>query len=294
MHTGFGLALALAFAFAVTNGFHDASNAIATLVATRAARPFQAIVLASGVQPARPAGGWRGGGRHDWRHRHARAGRGGPATGRRRRDPVGRSRRHPSGRRRGYAHRARGLAGARRARRAGRDPRRASGGQAHDAAPAGAGMGGAVGHGGRPRPQPRRQRRAEGGRGYRCVAGRRRAHRPPGAADVDRARLCRGAHRRHGVVARRGLDAQPRPRHDQRVRGHGLRAGCRAGADDRAAFRGRAPHRGGDRPAREQGRRRNEARGRRDQGRAPPRARLPGRDGRAAGDRRPPRGHRAP
>ena len=38
MDTGFGLALALAFAFALTNGFHDASNAIATLVATRAAR----------------------------------------------------------------------------------------------------------------------------------------------------------------------------------------------------------------------------------------------------------------
>ena len=47
MHAGFGLALALAFAFAVTNGFHDASNAIATLVATRAAGPLQAVVLAS-------------------------------------------------------------------------------------------------------------------------------------------------------------------------------------------------------------------------------------------------------
>lgn len=45
----FGLAIAvfLAFAFALTNGFHDASNAIATLVATRAARPIQAIVLAT-------------------------------------------------------------------------------------------------------------------------------------------------------------------------------------------------------------------------------------------------------
>jgi inorganic phosphate transporter, PiT family len=47
MHTGFGLALALALAFALTNGFHDASNAIATLVATRAARPLQAVLLAS-------------------------------------------------------------------------------------------------------------------------------------------------------------------------------------------------------------------------------------------------------
>jgi PiT family inorganic phosphate transporter len=43
------LALAIAFsiAFALTNGFHDAANAIATLVATRGARPRQAIVLAT-------------------------------------------------------------------------------------------------------------------------------------------------------------------------------------------------------------------------------------------------------
>jgi PiT family inorganic phosphate transporter len=43
------LALAVAFsvAFALTNGFHDAANAIATLVATRGARPGQAIVLAA-------------------------------------------------------------------------------------------------------------------------------------------------------------------------------------------------------------------------------------------------------
>jgi PiT family inorganic phosphate transporter len=43
------LALAIAFsiAFALTNGFHDAANAIATLVATRGARPGQAIALAS-------------------------------------------------------------------------------------------------------------------------------------------------------------------------------------------------------------------------------------------------------
>jgi inorganic phosphate transporter, PiT family len=47
MHAGFGLAIALALAFALTNGFHDASNAIATLVATRAARPLQAVVLAA-------------------------------------------------------------------------------------------------------------------------------------------------------------------------------------------------------------------------------------------------------
>src|SRR5512144_1408122 len=40
-------ALALAFAFAVTNGLHDASNAIAAPVATRAARPAHAIVMAA-------------------------------------------------------------------------------------------------------------------------------------------------------------------------------------------------------------------------------------------------------
>jgi PiT family inorganic phosphate transporter len=41
------LAIALALAFAATNGLHDASNAIATLVATRAARPAQALALAA-------------------------------------------------------------------------------------------------------------------------------------------------------------------------------------------------------------------------------------------------------
>ena len=41
------LAVALAFAFAFTNGFHDASNSIATLVATRAARPGPALALAT-------------------------------------------------------------------------------------------------------------------------------------------------------------------------------------------------------------------------------------------------------
>jgi PiT family inorganic phosphate transporter len=42
------LAIVLAVAFALTNGFHDAANSIAALVATRAATPLQAIVLASG------------------------------------------------------------------------------------------------------------------------------------------------------------------------------------------------------------------------------------------------------
>lgn len=37
----------LALAFDVSNGFHDASNAIATLVATRAARPAPAIAMAT-------------------------------------------------------------------------------------------------------------------------------------------------------------------------------------------------------------------------------------------------------
>ena len=47
MTVGFVLAILAAFGFAITNGLHDASNAIATLVATRAARPGQALVLAA-------------------------------------------------------------------------------------------------------------------------------------------------------------------------------------------------------------------------------------------------------
>ncbi len=41
------IAIAVSIAFALTNGFHDAANAIATLVATRGATPGQAIVLSS-------------------------------------------------------------------------------------------------------------------------------------------------------------------------------------------------------------------------------------------------------
>src|SRR5689334_833708 len=41
------LAIAFAIAFALTNGFHDAANAIATLVATRGAGPGQAIALSA-------------------------------------------------------------------------------------------------------------------------------------------------------------------------------------------------------------------------------------------------------
>jgi inorganic phosphate transporter, PiT family len=47
MDTGLAVAVLLAIAFAVTNGLHDAANSIATLVATRAATPGQAIVLAA-------------------------------------------------------------------------------------------------------------------------------------------------------------------------------------------------------------------------------------------------------
>ncbi len=47
MDAGLVLAVALAVAFATTNGFHDAANSVAALVATRAATPRQAIVLAS-------------------------------------------------------------------------------------------------------------------------------------------------------------------------------------------------------------------------------------------------------
>ncbi|HSD75872.1 MAG TPA: inorganic phosphate transporter, partial [Solirubrobacteraceae bacterium] len=48
MDAGFVVAVALALAFALTNGIHDASNAIAALVATRGARPGQAVLLAAG------------------------------------------------------------------------------------------------------------------------------------------------------------------------------------------------------------------------------------------------------
>jgi phosphate/sulfate permease len=43
----FVLAVVATLAFAFTNGFHDAANAIATLVATRGARPGAAILLAA-------------------------------------------------------------------------------------------------------------------------------------------------------------------------------------------------------------------------------------------------------
>ena len=47
METGLVIAILLAIGFSITNGLHDASNAIATLVATRAATPLQGILLAS-------------------------------------------------------------------------------------------------------------------------------------------------------------------------------------------------------------------------------------------------------
>src|SRR4029453_5062726 len=43
----FVLAVVAILGFAFTNGFHDAANAIATLVATRGARPGAAIILAA-------------------------------------------------------------------------------------------------------------------------------------------------------------------------------------------------------------------------------------------------------
>jgi len=49
-----GIAVGLAFAFAPANGLHDASHAIATLVATRAARPLQAVLLAPAFNMLRP------------------------------------------------------------------------------------------------------------------------------------------------------------------------------------------------------------------------------------------------
>ena len=47
MSTGLVVGIAMALAFAFTNGVHDAANAIATLVATRAARPGSAVALAA-------------------------------------------------------------------------------------------------------------------------------------------------------------------------------------------------------------------------------------------------------
>lgn len=47
MDLGLVVAVLLAAGFATTNGLHDASNAIATLVATRAATPLQGILLAA-------------------------------------------------------------------------------------------------------------------------------------------------------------------------------------------------------------------------------------------------------
>ena len=41
------LAVSFALAFSLTNGLHDAANAIATLVATRAAKPGQAVALSA-------------------------------------------------------------------------------------------------------------------------------------------------------------------------------------------------------------------------------------------------------
>ena len=47
MDVGLAIAIGFALSYALTNGFHDASNAIATLVATRSATPGQAVVLSA-------------------------------------------------------------------------------------------------------------------------------------------------------------------------------------------------------------------------------------------------------
>ena len=52
MEIGLVLAIAFSLAFALTNGFHDAANAIATLVATRGARPGQAVALSAAFNMA--------------------------------------------------------------------------------------------------------------------------------------------------------------------------------------------------------------------------------------------------
>jgi phosphate/sulfate permease len=52
MDTGLAVAVLLAVAFAVTKGLHDASNAIATLVATRAASPCKASGKNSLMRPS--------------------------------------------------------------------------------------------------------------------------------------------------------------------------------------------------------------------------------------------------
>jgi inorganic phosphate transporter, PiT family len=54
MNVAFVLAVAMALAFAFTNGFHDAANAIATLVGTRVGRPGPAVALASVFNMAGP------------------------------------------------------------------------------------------------------------------------------------------------------------------------------------------------------------------------------------------------
>ena len=73
MDTGLVVAVVLAAGFAMTNGLHDASNAIATLVATRAATPRQAIMLASAFNLLGPLLLGRRGRRHHRRHRRRRA-----------------------------------------------------------------------------------------------------------------------------------------------------------------------------------------------------------------------------
>lgn len=56
----FGLVLfiGVALGFDYTNGFHDAADAIATTVSTRALRPRTALALAAVMKPRGRSHGW--------------------------------------------------------------------------------------------------------------------------------------------------------------------------------------------------------------------------------------------
>ena len=68
----FWVAVSLALVFSLTNGFHDAANAIATLVATRGARPGQAVLLSAVFNLLGALLVGTAVAEHDRRHRHRR------------------------------------------------------------------------------------------------------------------------------------------------------------------------------------------------------------------------------
>ena len=210
MDTGLVVAIALAVAFALTNGFHDAANAIAALVATGAATPFQAIVLAcvfnllgplllgaavadtiGGIVIVAPSaanrgdrrGACGGGGveRRDVESRPSRelrpgAGRRsrrcGPRGGRRPGGQLGWVRPRPSGRRARHVGLAGHLAAPGSAQCVAGDPRPEANGTPGDPPLGRAGSRRAVGDGRPPGVQPRCQRRTEGGWSDRRAAAR--------------------------------------------------------------------------------------------------------------------------